>query len=107
MKIAPASFGWGRETTLHFAMTASRDDSATICTIRKIPQALVEITLPRTNRVLQLQVTDNGKSFGEEKTGNGSGLKSMRARAGELNGQLEIDSQPEHGTTVLLTARIS
>jgi signal transduction histidine kinase len=63
----------------------------------------VEIALTKTNGVLQLQVADNGKGFSEEKSGNGSGLKSMRARAGELNGQLEIDSQPERGTKVIFS----
>lgn len=63
----------------------------------------VEIALTRRNGMLQLQVADNGKGFGEATTGNGSGLKSMRARAEELNGQLEIDSQPERGTRVRLT----
>lgn len=63
----------------------------------------VEIALTRTNGMLQLQVTDNGKGFGEEKNGNGSGLKSMRARAAELNGKLEIDSRPALGTTATLT----
>lgn len=64
----------------------------------------MEIALTRTNGILQLQVVDNGKGFGEEKNGNGSGLKSMRARAEELNGKLEIDSQPERGTRVILIA---
>jgi ligand-binding sensor domain-containing protein/signal transduction histidine kinase len=66
----------------------------------------VKIALTRTNGMLQLQVADNGKGIGEEKSGNGNGLKSMRARAGELNGQLEIDSQPERGTTVRLMVKI-
>lgn len=66
----------------------------------------VEITLMRSNGMLQLQVADNGKGFGEEKSGNGSGLESMRARAGELHGQLEIASEPERGTRVTLAVRI-
>jgi len=63
----------------------------------------VEIALTRMNGTLQLQVADNGKGFGEEKVGNGNGLKSMRARAGELDGQLEINSGPERGTRVTFT----
>ena len=57
----------------------------------------VEIALTRTNGTLQLQVADNGKGFDKEKNGNGSGMKSMRARAEELNGKLEIDSRLERG----------
>jgi ligand-binding sensor domain-containing protein len=63
----------------------------------------VEITLTRTNGMLQLQVADNGKGFREESVGNGSALKSMRARAGELHGKLEIGSGPERGTRVTLS----
>ncbi|MGH7597506.1 MAG: two-component regulator propeller domain-containing protein [bacterium] len=63
----------------------------------------VEIALTRTNGMLQLQVADNGKGFGAEAAGNGNGMKSMQARAAELNGKLEIDSQPERGTKVILS----
>jgi len=66
----------------------------------------VDIALTRTNGGLQLLVADNGKGFSEEKVGNGSGLKSMRARAGELNGKIEIDSQPARGTRVILSVQI-
>jgi len=66
----------------------------------------VEIALTKTNGVLQLEVADNGKGFGDGKAGNGSGLKSMRARSEELNGKLEIESQPELGTRVTLNAKI-
>ncbi len=62
----------------------------------------VEIALTRMNGMLQLQVADNGKGFCSEAVGNGNGMKSMQARAGELNGKLEIDSQPEQGTKVML-----
>ncbi len=67
----------------------------------------VEIALTRTNGILQLQVTDNGKGFGAAAGGNGSGLKSMRARAAELHGTLQIDSQPERGTRVRLAVNVS
>jgi signal transduction histidine kinase len=67
----------------------------------------VEIALTRTNGVLQLQVADNGKGFVAAGVGNGSGLKSMRARAEELNGSLEVMSQPERGTRVMLTVKVS
>jgi len=64
----------------------------------------VNIALTRMNGVLQLQVADNGKGFCTEAVGNGNGLKSMRARAGELNGKLEIESQPKLGARVTLSA---
>lgn len=67
----------------------------------------VEIALTRTNGILQLEVTDNGKGFVAQAGGNGSGLKSMRARAAELHGTLEIDSQPESGTRVRLAVNVT
>ena len=66
----------------------------------------VEIALTRMNGTLQLQVADNGKGFCEQAGGNGNGLKSMRARAGELHGRFEIDSRPERGTRVILSVKI-
>jgi len=62
----------------------------------------VEIALTRMNGTLQLQVADNGKGFCTEAAGNGNGMKSMQARAGELNGKLEIDSRLERGTRMRL-----
>ena len=67
----------------------------------------VEIALTRTNGMLQLQVADNGKGFDTAAVGNGNGMKSMQARAGELNGQLEIESQSERGTRVTLMVKMS
>jgi len=66
----------------------------------------VEIALTKSSGMLQLQVADNGKGFIAETAGNGNGLQSMRARAGELHGRLEIKSQPEQGTTVTLSVKI-
>jgi len=63
----------------------------------------VEIALTRMNGTLQLQVADNGRGFNAEAGGNGNGLKSMSARAEELNGKLEIESRPEQGTKATLT----
>jgi signal transduction histidine kinase len=52
---------------------------------------------------LYMNISDNGKGFDihSEKTGNG--LMNMKARAGELKGNLMVHSSAENGTTVDLT----
>jgi signal transduction histidine kinase len=53
---------------------------------------------------LILRVHDNGRGFDPIATPGGHGLISMRRRAEGLGGQLELVSEPGHGTT--LTVRI-
>ena len=53
---------------------------------------------------LYLVLKDNGHGFEEGKQSNsGLGLHSMKERAKLLNGNLEIDSMPGHGTTIEVT----
>lgn len=61
------------------------------------------------NNKLLLEVKDNGVGFnvGNEMKGNratlsGNGLHNMYKRANEMKGELQIDSQPGKGTTILL-----
>ena len=53
---------------------------------------------------LWLEVTDDGRGIGPE-CGAGVGLASMRERAAELGGSVEIEARPEGGTRV--RARLS
>ena len=48
---------------------------------------------------LELEVEDDGVGLPDD-VRTGVGLRSMRERAGELGGALEIDSSPGHGTRV-------
>ena len=70
-----------------------------------------QIEMQIENRWLTVKVTDNGPGFDSSRVGNGQGLISMQARANELGGKLEISSNNETGTTVLLkvplAARVS
>ena len=56
--------------------------------------------------VALLKIADNGCGLAREKEGregtSGHGLTSMRARAKELGGTLEISSTPKQGTEILL-----
>lgn len=51
---------------------------------------------------LALEVRDNGKGFDTSHDADGHGLMSMRARAKDIGGKLEIVSNSNQGTTVSL-----
>jgi two-component sensor histidine kinase/sugar lactone lactonase YvrE len=65
-----------------------------------------EVDLRIEGNTLTLRVSDNGKGFRENGESNGHGLTSMRDRAMELGGSLEITSVNSDGTTVLLRVPI-
>ena len=61
----------------------------------------IEIRLAKNRRGLLLTVRDTGRGLPARKTdGLGLGLDIMRYRAGLIGATLEIDSQPNRGTTV-------
>jgi signal transduction histidine kinase len=60
----------------------------------------VEVEIGVRNRRLVLRVADNGRGFDAGETADGHGVTSMRARARDMRGSLEIRSAPVHGTTV-------
>ena len=55
-----------------------------------------------TSEEILLTVSDLGGGFDSEAAmqGEGLGLTSMKERLKLVNGQLSIDSQPKHGTTI-------
>jgi ligand-binding sensor domain-containing protein/signal transduction histidine kinase len=55
---------------------------------------------------LRLSVTDNGKGFDASLPSNGNGLSTMRRRAQQLGGTIDISSNPLKGTAVSLEAKI-
>jgi signal transduction histidine kinase len=55
---------------------------------------------------LVLKLSDNGKGFDAAETFDGSGLQSMRQRAGRLGGMFEVVSRNGKGTTVTLKTPI-
>lgn len=61
-----------------------------------------QIEMRLENRWLTVKVADNGPGFDSSQASEGQGLAGMRARAKELGGKLEIVSNNETGTTVLL-----
>lgn len=63
-------------------------------------QAVIEFRVEAGRLVLKL--SDNGQGFDPDRATEGNGLMNMRRRAKNLGGELEVISQPDVGTTVIL-----
>ncbi len=65
----------------------------------------ITVQLRRVQDRVELEITDNGRSFDPvlAQEGGGLGLTGMRERTEKLGGQLSISSVPEQGTTVMVT----
>jgi len=68
-------------------------------------EAQIEMNIE--NRSLTIKVADNGQGFDPAQLSEGHGLASMRARAQELGGELQIISNDGPGTTILLNVPLS
>ena len=53
-----------------------------------------------------MTISDNGKGFDQQQTTAGNGLKNMKKRAGEIGGQLMIESWPGKGTEIQLRVAV-
>ncbi|MGH9591501.1 MAG: sensor histidine kinase, partial [Bryobacteraceae bacterium] len=64
----------------------------------------IEVALQSTPEALRLSVKDDGQGFGKEEHAGPSaghyGLIGMKERATQIGADLELESQPGHGTTV-------
>ncbi|SEI37078.1 Signal transduction histidine kinase [Dyadobacter koreensis] len=69
--------------------------------------SLIEVSITQENRIMKLSVSDNGTGFDYQKTASGKsqsmGLSGIKARAGLVNGHLEITSSAQTGTKLELT----
>jgi two-component sensor histidine kinase len=62
-----------------------------------------DLSMKLEDRLLVLELADNGRGFDPTSAGEGNGLASMRRRAQKLRGKLEIDSNPGKGTKIRMT----
>jgi ligand-binding sensor domain-containing protein/signal transduction histidine kinase len=86
-----------REVFLLFKETVNNIVRHSKCTRAEIEMAL-------DGDALLLQVSDNGKGFDSTLETEGNGLSSIRRRARNLGGMLEVLSTPGTGTTIRLRA---
>ncbi|WP_411828202.1 sensor histidine kinase [Luteolibacter sp. AS25] len=63
---------------------------------------VVKIKVSVVDERLRILVQDNGAGFDISKPSLGWGLESMKQRAKEMNGGMEIISRPDCGTTIVL-----
>jgi signal transduction histidine kinase len=62
----------------------------------------IDLILNLKNRFLKLELIDNGKGFDVEAVKRGNGLNNLEKRAKEINGQIDIKSEPGKGTGINL-----
>ena len=63
----------------------------------------VSLSLRARPNQLALEVEDDGDGFDLDHCNGGLGLTTMRERAAEAGGQLQVHSQPGRGTRLLVT----
>ena len=63
----------------------------------------VSLSLSRLNGNALLRIADDGTGFEAGGNGAGRGLANIKARADELGGNLEVESQPKNGTEIRIT----
>ncbi len=66
----------------------------------------IDIIMRSDRTEFSLQIGDDGKGFDQSKTHKGLGLHTMQYRAKAIGGSLEVISQVNQGTTVMLSGEI-
>ena len=59
-----------------------------------------------THSILTMEIADNGIGFDITQTSRQSGLRNMRQRATQIGGNIEIQSENNRGTRVILSVKI-
>jgi signal transduction histidine kinase len=58
------------------------------------------LQLTRSAAMVNVLVSDDGRGFDPATADPGMGMDNIRARAAEINGSVQVDSRPGHGTTI-------
>jgi len=74
--------------------------------VRHAEAGKVEIRVGATAGRFQMVISDNGKGFDASLPQSGNGLSTMRRRAQQLGGTIDIRSAPGNGTLITLDAKI-
>ncbi len=67
----------------------------------------LRINLHEKHQHLQMEISDDGKGFVEERARNGNGLNNMRERTASMGANILIDSAVGKGTTIALDLPIT
>ncbi len=75
--------------------------------VRHADASRVEMEITVVGSRLQLSIADDGRGFDPTRADDGHGLRSMRRRAEEMGGRLEIDSTPGGGARLRLVVEMA
>jgi PAS domain S-box-containing protein len=92
---------------------ANLPSSVTLCIFRIAQEALrncvkhsgaswARVTIEKTSQEIHLSVSDNGRGFAMDSVAmkKGLGFTSMRERLRIVGGEMQVQSQPKHGTVI-------
>lgn len=98
---------WGKLS--HFKMTMEQRKNFYLLFKEVINNAIkhseaknINIDLAAISNKIQLRIQDDGIGFVMEEKTTGNGLKNIQRRANTLNGDLQINSSPGTGTSIML-----
>lgn len=101
---------WGKDFSLNRALelTIYRVTQELLSNVLKHAQASeAMLQINQTEDEITLMMEDNGLGFiSDVKPSKGLGLESIRERIQKINGQVNIDSRPQKGTTIIITIPI-
>jgi signal transduction histidine kinase len=101
---------WGKEFSQNreLDLTIYRVTQELLSNVLKHAQASEAILqINQNEEEITLMVEDNGLGFvSDSEPSKGLGLRSIRERIQKINGQVNIDSHPQKGTTIILTIPI-
>ena len=64
--------------------------------------SVVNITFEKRNEFLVVKVLDDGVGFNVERSKSGIGIKNMKSRAKKIKGHIEIKSNTNQGTSIII-----
>lgn len=66
----------------------------------------VNIQLTEESKEVTLMIEDDGKGFVQTQSNSGIGLENMKSRTANMNGEININSHPNQGTTILISLQL-
>ena len=99
MDVAPG-FTHLNDDRLHTIIQVVRETLSNVT--RHADATEVYMDLNESLTQITLSISDNGSGFDPNANTNGNGLRNMRRRAERIDGEIEIISDPGHGSTLTL-----
>ncbi|MDC7994365.1 tetratricopeptide repeat-containing sensor histidine kinase [Altibacter sp. HG106] len=60
----------------------------------------IKVIFSEANKLLTIQISDNGQGFDSDLISDGNGLQNMKKRARDIDAEWSVLSQIDHGTTI-------